>query len=117
MKPFPPTLRERRRYIHFKVISPTITSDLPGGSQNQTEVEYAISGAVLSLFGEDGYAKSNFSMIEYEKGKGICRCTHDWLDNILVALAFLREIEKKPAKIEVLSVSGTLKTIRKAKSF
>ena len=107
MKPFPPTLRERRRYIHFKVI----------GSQSKKEVEYALNNAILSLFGEDGYARSNFSIVEYDKGRGICRCTHEWLDNILVALAFLKEIEKKPAKIEVLSVSGTLKTIRKAKSF
>ncbi|MCK4327586.1 MAG: ribonuclease P protein component 2 [Candidatus Diapherotrites archaeon] len=105
MKPFPPTLREKRRYIEFKVHGPTTEKD----------VSQAISNSVLSLFGEDGYARANFSIIEYEKGVGICRCTHEWLDNILIALAFVGQIKGEKARITVLSVSGTLKTIRKAK--
>ena len=106
MKPFPPTLREKRRYIEFRVIGPS----------GEKDVSQALSNSILSLFGEDGYAKANFSIIEYSKGKGICRCTHDWLDNILVALAFVAKINGENARIMVLSVSGTLKTIRKAKS-
>ncbi|MFC2174617.1 Rpp14/Pop5 family protein [archaeon] len=107
MKPFPPTLREKRRYIEFKVYGPTVEKD----------VSQAVSNSVLSLFGEDGYAKANFSIIEYSRGKGICRCTHDWLDNVLVALAFVDRVGGEKARITVLSVSGTLKTIRKAKGF
>jgi len=107
VKPFPPTLREKRRYIHFKVFGPS----------GEKDVQDALSRSVLSLFGEDGYAKANFSIIEYSRGKGICRCTHDWLDNILVALAFVREIKGEKARISVLGVSGTLKTLRKAKGF
>ena len=107
MKPFPPTLRERRRYIKFKV----------HGATDEKEVNQAISSSVLSLFGEDGYARSNFSIIEYEKGVGICRCTHDWLDNILVALVFVRKIGPKDGRITAQEVSGTLKTIRRTQSF
>lgn len=102
MKPYPPTLREKRRYIKFKVV----------GNKGEKPVIDALNRAVLSLFGEDGYARANFSIIEYANGKGICRCTHNWLDNVLVTLAFIREIDKKPAKIEVLEVSGTLKKTR-----
>ena len=107
MKPFPPTLREKRRYIKFKVHGQTAEKD----------VSQALSNSVLSLFGEDGYAHSNFSIIEYEKGVGICRSSHDWLDNILVALAFVTQIKGEKARISVLEVSGTLKKTRRAKGF
>jgi len=99
MRPYPPTLRERRRYIRFKV----------HGMAGEKEVAQAIQFSMLSLFGEDGYARSNFSIIRYERGDGICRCTHDWLDNCLIALALVREIGGKPARIEATAVSGTIK--------
>jgi len=105
MKPFPPTLREKRRYIHFTV----------RGSQAGEAVAQAINDSMLSLFGEDGYAKANFSIVDYSAGMGVCRCTNDWLDNSLVALAFVSQIDAKPARIDVLGVSGTLKALGQAK--
>ena len=103
MKPFPPTLREKRRYIEFRVRGP----------QGEKDATQAINNVFLSLFGENGYADANLSVIEYSRGKGILRCSHDWLDNTLVALAFVAKIGAENARIEVLGVSGTLKTLRK----
>ena len=104
MRPFPPTLREKRRHIRFKALG-----------FNDDEAVQAITGSMLSLFGEDGYARSAFSIVECEKGVGTCRCTNDWLDNVLVALAFARGTGEKRGRIAVLGVSGTLKKVRKAK--
>ncbi len=99
MKPYPPSLRERRRYIQFEAY----------GAAGEGEVSQAIRHSVMSLFGEDGYARSNFSIIRYGKGRGICRCTHSWLDNCLVALALVREAGGRPIRIKAAAVSGTIK--------
>lgn len=102
MKPFPPTLREKRRYIEFQVF----------GEADEKEVTKAINRSILGLFGEDGYSRANVSFVEYSGGRGILKCAHNWLGNILIALAFVTQIRAKPARIEATGVSGTLKSLK-----
>ena len=99
MKPFPPTIREKSRYIRFQVV----------GEKSEKVVRQALNNSVMQLFGEDGYSRSGCAIISYEKGVGVMRCTHEWLDNVLVALTFVTKIGSKQGKVEVLAVSGTIK--------
>jgi len=106
MPPIPPTLREKRRYIHFQVVSEADASE--------SDVKHAAYNSIISFLGEYGSAKANPKFIEYDPKtrKGIVKCTHTELELVKAALALVSELNNKPACFRLLRVSGTLKTIR-----
>ena len=104
MKPYPPTMRERRRYVSFKIhTKDPVTSREAGNS---------ISSVVMGLLGESGYAEANFSIIELEEGRGIARTAHTKLEEAVFAITLVTELGKAPGWVEVTGISGTLKKTR-----
>ena len=104
MKPYPPTMRERRRYISFKIHTKNLVSPREAGN--------AISSAAMSLLGESGYAEANFSIIELEGGRGIARTAHTKLEEAVFAITLVTELAQQPGWVEITGISGTLKKTR-----
>jgi len=104
MKPFPPVLREKKRYIYLHIHSLA--------SVNEKQVSQALSKAVLELLGVNSFSTANFSVIESSSKKAIVKTTHKSVEKVIAALTLLSAIEGKPAWVEVLAVSGTLKKLR-----
>ncbi|CAB3287830.1 Ribonuclease P protein component 2 [Methanocaldococcus lauensis] len=104
LKTLPPTLREKKRYIAFKII---YDEELKEG-----EVVNLIRKAVLDYYGAWGTSKANPWLVYYEFPYGILRCQRDNVDYVKSSLILAREFKNKPINIICLGVSGT---IRKAK--
>ncbi len=104
-----PTLRERRRYIAFKLhcAQPLQEADL----------NTAIWHSILNFLGELGTAEANAWILKGiytpEKKIGLIRCGHTSVEHVRAALALISRIGDEPVVIEVLGISGTIKAARR----
>ena len=100
-----PTLREKKRYVYFKVHSK--------GSLNYVDVRNALFDSVFDLIGELGSAKSNLHLIKnvwnQKQQTGIIRCSHLYVDQIKLAISLIHHIGDEKVVFQGLRVSGTIK--------
>ncbi|MFO7710988.1 MAG: Rpp14/Pop5 family protein [Candidatus Woesearchaeota archaeon] len=105
LKRLSPTLREKKRYLVFKIVSKEpladISRDLMKGLQQQ--------------LGAFGLARAGISILPdmYQKQVGILRISNAMLDEGRAALACISSLNRIPVVIHTIGVSGILK---KAKS-
>ncbi len=104
LKTLPPTLREKKRYISFKII---YHKELSG-----SEVVYLIRNAILNYYGVWGTSKSNPWLIDYTHPKGLLRVNRDEVDFVKSALITVNEYKNQPINIVILGVSGSIKKSR-----
>jgi len=104
-----PTMRERRRYLVFQVVS---KEKMPF-----SDISNGIWHSVLNFLGELGTAESEVWVIknswDEEKQLGIIRCEHTAVEKIRTALALVQRIGDQPVIVRVLGVSGTIKSAKK----
>jgi ribonuclease P/MRP protein subunit POP5 len=100
MKPLLPTLREKKRYIVYKIISEEKIDN------NQAQKE--IKNQCLRFLGELGYAKAGIQLIK----PNIIRVTTKYLDQTKMALGLIKNINNKKVIVDVIGVSGILKKAR-----
>lgn len=105
-KPLPPTLRERNRYLVFKV-----NAEKP---LSQKEVAQAVYATATRFLGELGASKVSLRFIEFDekKQRGILKCNHKSVDEIRATLCVLTQAGGKKLAAQTLGVSGTLKKAR-----
>jgi len=105
LKILPPTLREKKRYISFKVISeePVEYSDL----------ESAVWNVMLDFLGEIGVSKTSFWLMKekWNKNKqmGIIRCNHKSVQDVLATLGLIERLGDNRIIFKISKVSGTIK--------
>ena len=104
LKPLPPTLREKKRYIAIKI--------LYNGEIKEGELINLIREASLNFYGCWGTSKANPWLVYFNYPYAIIRCQRDNVDFVRSSLILIREFKDKPINIICLGVSGT---IRKAK--
>jgi len=106
MKPIPPTLRERNRYLVFEAIS--------DASLKRDEVIRAIQNSCLAFLGELGTSRVGLWLMDWDarKRKGILKVTHKSVDEVRASMALVKDIGRKPCILKVLGVSGTVKKAR-----
>jgi RNase P/RNase MRP subunit POP5 len=75
----------------------------------------AVWKAVLKLYGEYGASRTGLSLIDFnsERKLGIIRTSERAVEMVRAALASVVKIGDKPAAIHVLTVSGTIRAVRK----
>jgi RNase P/RNase MRP subunit POP5 len=97
----------RRRYLALE-----IDSDELFDSKEFMDVVWS---AVLRLYGEYGASRVGLTLIDYdmEKRFAVIRTIHTAVDMVRTALATITRIGNKPAAINVLTVSGTIKALYK----
>ena len=74
-----------------------------------------IWGMIYQIYGEFGASQISMSMIQYDGDTKtlIVRCSLTGLEAARTAIATVTEIDKKPAALNVVGISGTLKALRK----
>jgi len=101
------TKREKKRYILFRINCNKALS--------AKEISDAINNAILSIFGNESLSKINPRLIEWDENScfAILKCERSSKEKAIEALHHLREIRHGTVSIEIISVSGTLKALRK----
>jgi len=104
MKPYPSSMREKRRYVVFEVVSDK-------GKFTREAVMKALWDTVINTIGTVGAAQAAFWLFTFDSAsqKGILRCTNTSLPVIRGSLTLLQKIEGNAAFIHVKSVTGTIK--------
>lgn len=108
LKTLPPTLREKKRYIAFQIISeePISYSDL----------ESAIWNTMLDFLGEYGVSKTSVWLLkecwDEKKQTGIIRCNHLSVQKILASLGMVQRLGDNRTTFKILKVSGTMKGLK-----
>ena len=105
MKGLPPSLKPKKRYIAFKILSEREIS--------QDKFLKALLSNMLNLFGECFAAKSDISIEYFNDGKGIVRCNKEALDKVIIALTLINSVEDIKVVPLTLGVSGTIKRCKR----
>ena len=97
-----PTMKERKRYILFKVTSSSEVS--------KAEISEQVMKACLQFLGELGVANAGVQFLPetWKNNKGIIRVGHKYVDHIKASLALVKKIGNKKVTITCLKVSGNI---------
>ena len=105
IKPLSPSLRERKRYLAFEVIS-----EAPVGDSKA--VYGAINQKALEFLGTLGCAEAGMIMLtdkyNEERQRGLIRVSHKSLDKLRASLAFVDTINGKKTIVRSVGASGIL---------
>jgi len=108
MKVLPPTMREKRRYIAFEVISQE--------SVEYSDLEAAVWNVILDFLGERGVSKTSAWLLKdswnQNKQTGIIRCNHLSVQNVIASLGLIDRLGDNRISFKILKVSGTIKSIK-----
>jgi ribonuclease P/MRP protein subunit POP5 len=103
-----PTLRGKRRYIKFQIISEEPIT--------YPEVEQAIWNTMLDFFGEYETSKANLRIIKnlYDEKKqiGIIRCDNKSVPQVIACMGLISRLGDTRIIFKILKVSGTIKKLR-----
>jgi ribonuclease P/MRP protein subunit POP5 len=101
-----PSLRERKRYIAFQVISEE------GEEFTYSDLEAAIWNTLLDFLGEEGVSRTSVWLLkdcwDPKKQIGILRCNHKSVQAVIATLGLI----DRWITFKILKVSGTIKSIK-----
>ncbi len=106
IKPILPSLREKKRYLVFEIISNQKIDNL-------NKIADSILEQCNKYLGEMGMAKAGLLILKdkynKEKQRGIIKVNNKMLNNLKAALCFVKEIDNKKVIVKSVGVSGILK--------
>ena len=106
IKPVLPSLREKKRYLVFEIISDSKI-------ENQNKVAEAVLAGCQKYLGEMGMAKAGLMVLNdnynQEKQRGIIKVSNKMVDNLRAALCFIKEVDHQKVIVRSIGVSGILK--------
>jgi ribonuclease P/MRP protein subunit POP5 len=107
MKKLPSSLREKKRYVAFRIHCDE--------HLNREEVVRAIWKEMLSFLGENSASELNLWIMDFDAAtkQGFLVCRHTKVGHIQAGLTLISEINNKKACINVLGVSGTINALRR----
>ena len=99
--------RAKKRYLAIKVEMKTFP--------HKRDVMNAVWSSLLGLFGEYGASQVGLVLIDYstETGHLVLRCSNTAMSLLRVALVSVTQIEREKVYLRVISISGTLRALRK----
>lgn len=100
MKTLPSSLRERKRYLAIEIIA---ECDL-----SREEFLREIFAATGSLLGDMGSSECGIRLLDFEKKRGVLRCSHMMTEKTRAALATITSIGGQRAIVHVRGISGTV---------
>jgi len=110
LKPLLPTLREKKRYLAFEVLSKDKIADFD-------TVSNAILHASAEFLGQLGVSKAGLLVLsdKWDKNlqRGIIRVSHNHVDNLKAALTMIGKINDNEAIVKSVGVSGILNKAEK----
>lgn len=105
-KPFPPTLKEKNRYLVIKVHSTRKFS--------KDNIIRALWDNAFENIGAFDISKSSFWLMDFDKDKqkGILRTNNKKEQKVRASITLLQRIKNEKAFISIIKESGTLKKAR-----
>ena len=100
MKVLPPTLRDKKRYLAFELIS-----EKPVRREDLIRELFSASG---SLLGDVGSSECAIRLLAFDDSKGIVRCSPERTDNTRAVLATIMDVKGTRVLCHVLGISGTV---------
>ena len=102
IKPLIPSLREKKRYVKFKIIS-----------EHKIDRDTAmkrLKQGILRYMGTSGASKAGFIIVKYDEKDqtGIVRINHKYVNDLKAALLLIKDMDQ-PVIIKSLITSGILK--------
>lgn len=105
LKPLLPSLREKKRYLLFEVVSDK--------KFDQKDINDEISKAKSRFFGTYLSSKAGIQILknkfEDESQRGILRVNVKYVDHLKTALGLITQVNNNDATIRTVKVSGILK--------
>jgi len=109
LKALKPTLREKKRYVMFEVIS--------NKSFDANIINKSIEDSLLSYVGTKGLSDAGLIFLTDKFNKtsqtGILRVSHKSVDNLKSCFCLLNQINNTPVLIRSKDVSGILKKVQR----
>ncbi len=106
IKALQPSLREKKRYVVFEILSKTKV-------QLFKNIAKAIQFSYKNLFGDIGLGSAGLIVLpdkyNSEFQRGIIKVNHKHLDHLRAALALIQEVEEQEVIVQSISASGILK--------
>lgn len=100
-----PTVRERDRYVHFRIIS-----EEPVG---YSDIEAAIWNTLLDFYGEAGVSKMSLWLVKnlwQQSGQsGVIRCNNTSVTRLIAGLGLISRLGESRIIFKIEKVSGTIK--------
>ena len=98
MKPLLPSLREKKRYLVFEIIS---KKDL-----DFSKVSKAITDTTIKFLGGLTYAKAGISILKdkFKNNKGIIKVTNPYVDHVKSSLCLVKSIDNEDVIIKSVRV-------------
>jgi len=106
MKPLPPTLRQKKRYVLFR------TSPHEGGFDGK-QVYYAVYEALSSLYGDSGAAEISMAVVFCEDNYAIIRCRRGSEKVLITAALTVNRINGNSCALHPVLTSGTIAALRR----
>ncbi|MBU0459890.1 MAG: hypothetical protein KKH52_03370 [Nanoarchaeota archaeon] len=96
-----PSLKQKKRYVVFEVVSATTFSNL--------EIKQAVEQALLLFLGQLGLSKAVPLFIKSKNNKFLIKVNHKWVDELKAGLILIKKIKNKPVMVKSMITSGTIK--------
>jgi RNase P/RNase MRP subunit POP5 len=110
MKPMLPSLREKRRYLVFEVVSKNKLS-------SASAVSSAVQRKTAEFLGELEAAKAGVHTLhdkwDSKKRKGVIRLNRKYVNHLKAALCMISRIENRKVVVKSVGVSGMLNKAEK----
>lgn len=105
LKTLLPTLKEKKRYLAFEIVSESRFNEFRPVSEQ-------ISEKTLGFLGQLGVARAGIQILpetwNKEVQRGIIRVGHKHVDELKASLSFIREIDNQEAIIKTIGISGII---------
>ena len=104
LKTLLPTLKEKKRYLAFEIVSNHEIKDYKAISEE-------IMAKSLELIGQLGVAKAGIQPLKdtFKANKGIIKVNVKHVDELKAALTFIKKINNKEVIVKSIGASGILK--------
>lgn len=101
MKRLLPSLRAKKRYLAFELVSE--------GQVSRSDLVKEVMSSASSLLGDVTASECDIRVLGFEDWKGIIQCSHTKVKETRASLATLTRVGGKRATLHVLGISGTIK--------
>jgi len=106
MKPRPPTMREKKRYLLVRI-------DPPFPDPDPKELYFAVVESVTSLFGDAEAARMMPVVITCGSGYAMIRCIRGYEEKARIAIVTLTSVGERRIALHAVATSGTLLALRR----
>ena len=106
MKPRPPTMRDKKRYVLARI-------DPPCREFDAKDLYLAVQEAFTSLFGDTRAAEAMVAIVDCRDGHAIARCTRGYEVLLQIALLTVHAVDGRRVALRTRATSGTMLALKK----